>query len=99
MKVPGVIVTYCPRCNAHTEHSVSLYKKGKDRRLAWGARRHEWEKKGYGGQKEPELKRTAKTTKKQTLKLKCKVCGHVIMREGVRLKKLEIVEGGRSKGA
>ncbi|MEM3387194.1 MAG: 50S ribosomal protein L44e, partial [Nitrososphaerales archaeon] len=55
------------------------------------ARRHAEDKKGYGGQKFPELKRTAKTTKKQTLKLKCKECGRQSMREGIRLRKLEIV--------
>ena len=92
MKVPNVIVTYCPRCRRHTEHIVSLYKKGKEGGLAWGVRRHEEEKKGYGGQKYPELKRTAKTTKKQTLKLKCKECGYTIVKEGIRMKKIEIVE-------
>ena len=92
MKIPNVIVTYCPRCGKRTEHTVTLYKKGKDRGLAWGVRRHEEEKKGYGGQKYPELKRTAKTTKKQTLKLKCRVCGYTIVKEGIRVKKIDIVE-------
>ena len=92
MKVPNVIVTYCPRCRRRTEHSVSLYKKGKERGTAWGVRRHEEEKKGYGGQKYPELKRTAKTTKKLTLKLKCKECGYTIVKEGMRLRRMEIVE-------
>ena len=59
--------------------------------MALGARRHAEDKKGYGGQKFPELKRKAKTTKKQTLKLKCKECGHQTMRKGIRLRKLEIV--------
>ncbi|RLI37628.1 50S ribosomal protein L44e, partial [Candidatus Bathyarchaeota archaeon] len=53
-------------------------------------RRHEWRKKGYGGQKYPRQRRFAKTTKKQTLKLKCKVCGYIIHREGIRLSKLVI---------
>ena len=60
--------------------------------MSWGARKHEEEKKGYGGQKYPELKRTAKTTKKQTLKLTCKECGYTIMKEGIRMKRIEIVE-------
>lgn len=92
MKVPNVINTYCPRCRRYTQHSVSLYKKSKERGLSWGARKHEEEKKGYGGQKYPELKRTAKTTKKQTLKLKCRECGYTIMKEGIRMKRIEIVE-------
>lgn len=91
MKVPKEIRTFCPRCKKHTEHTVALYKKGKDRASALGARRHAEDKKGYGGQKFPELKRTAKTTKKQTLKLKCKECNYIIQRRGMRLRKLEIL--------
>lgn len=58
--------------------------------MSWGARKHEEEKKGYGGQKYPELVRTAKTTKKVTLKLKCKVCGYTLMKKGIRLRKAEL---------
>ncbi|HYA22150.1 MAG TPA: hypothetical protein VEG31_03150, partial [Thermoproteota archaeon] len=32
----------------------------------------------------------AKTTKKQSLRLKCKTCGTFVIREGIRLKKLEV---------
>lgn len=92
MKVPKEIKTYCSRCKAHTVHSVTIYKKGRERRSSAGARHHERDKKGYGGQKFPELVRTAKTTKKVTLKLKCKQCNFVHHREGVRLRKAEIVE-------
>jgi large subunit ribosomal protein L44e len=91
MKVPKEINTYCPRCKKHTVHTITLYKKGKDRTSALGTRRHAEDKKGYGGQKFPELKRTAKTTKKQTLRYKCKDCGYTIQREGIRLRKMEIV--------
>lgn len=90
MKTPKVIVTYCPRCKKHTEHAVTLYKKGKDRVLAEGTRRYKRKQKGYGGQKKPKQRRTAKTTKKQSLKLKCKVCGYTIQRAGMRVKKIEI---------
>ncbi|WP_455276762.1 50S ribosomal protein L44e [[Eubacterium] cellulosolvens] len=90
MKFVKEINTHCPKCKRHTIHSISLYKKGKERSLAGGVRRHEREKHGYGGQKWPELKRTAKTTKKQLLKLKCKDCGYVVSRLGIRLRKLEI---------
>jgi len=58
--------------------------------MSIGARRHAEDKKGYGGQKFPELVRTAKTTKKQVLKLKCKNCNLERMNKGIRLRKLEI---------
>lgn len=90
MKIPKALFTYCPKCKIHTEHVVSLYKKGKDRALAAGARRHERERHGYGGQKYPELKRTAKTTKKVVLKLACKKCNYTLQRKGVRLRKAEL---------
>jgi len=90
MKVPKEITTYCPKCKAHQPHTVTLYKKGKDRALAKGSRHHEREKKGYGGQKYARQRTFAKTTKKQTLKLRCKNCGYTRHREGMRLKKLTI---------
>ncbi|RLE61627.1 MAG: 50S ribosomal protein L44e [Thermoprotei archaeon] len=92
MKFPKEIRTYCPRCRRHTIHIASLYKPGKRRKLAQGERRYAAKKKGYGSKRKPEQKRTAKVTKKQTLKLKCKECGYILMKEGIRLKKLEIVE-------
>lgn len=91
MKVPDSINTYCPKCNEHTEHSVTLYRKGKERGLAIGARRHERELHGYGGQKYPIQRNKAKTTDKKTLVLTCKKCGRKSMRSGIRLRKLEIV--------
>ena len=91
MKVPKQIRTYCPRCKKHTVHSVSVFKKGKTRALAEGQRRYERKMKGYGGQKKPEQKRFAKTTKKQALRLKCTVCGRITHRKGIRLKRLEVV--------
>ena len=90
INLPKTLRTYCPRCRTHTIHTVSIYRKGRDRALAAGARRHEWEKHGYGGQKYPELKRTAKTTKKVVLKLTCKQCGYILHKKGVRLRKATI---------
>jgi len=90
MNVPKEIRTYCPRCKKHQTHTVALYKAGKRRALAKGERRHEQEKKGYGGQKYPLQKEFSKTTKKQTLKLKCKVCGYTRHKDGIRLRKLAI---------
>jgi len=90
MKVPKEISTYCPKCKAQQAHTVSLYKAGKRRALALGERRHKREKSGYGGQKYPLQRKFAKVTKKQTLRLKCKICGYMLHREGIRLKKLSI---------
>lgn len=90
MKYPKDITTYCPRCGKHTEHAVSLYKKGRDRSLAEGNRRYKQKQEGYGGQRKPRQRRTAKTTKKQTVLLRCKTCGCKIPRLGIRLRKLEI---------
>jgi large subunit ribosomal protein L44e len=90
MKIPKELNTFCPHCHKHTPHSVSLYKKGKERASSWGARRQARRKMGYGGQKFPELVRTAKTTKKATLRLKCKTCNKEVMRKGMRLRKAEI---------
>lgn len=90
VNVPKEIRTYCPKCKKHQVHSVSLYKAGKRRALAKGERHHEREKRGYGGQKYPLQREFSKTTKKQTLKLKCKVCGYTRHKDGVRLRKLVI---------
>ncbi len=55
---------FCPKCKKHTVQSVAIYKKGKDRKTALGARRHAEDKKGYGGQKFPELKELPKLRRK-----------------------------------
>jgi large subunit ribosomal protein L44e len=90
LKVPKEISTYCPKCKSHTDHQVALYKKGKERAMSDGARRQDRRKHGYGGQKFPELKRTAKTTKKMLLRLTCRTCDYSVYRFGIRLRKLEI---------
>ena len=90
MKMQKELRKFCPKCKTHTVQAVSTYKKGKDRKGAQGARRHAEDKKGYGGQKFPELKRTAKTTKKVTLRYTCKTCQRKTMKQGMRIRKLEI---------
>jgi large subunit ribosomal protein L44e len=90
MKMQKEQKKFCSKCKTHTVQTVSIYKKGKDRATALGARRHAEDKKGYGGQKFPELKRTAKTTKKITLRYTCKTCQRQRMDEGIRIRKLEI---------
>ncbi len=91
MKVPKEARKYCVKCKKYTNHAYSIYRRGQERASSLGARRHEEDKKGYGGQKFPQLARTAKTTKKQTLELKCAECGRESMKYGMRLRKLEIV--------
>jgi large subunit ribosomal protein L44e len=59
--------------------------------MAEGERRHERKKHGYGGQKYPRQREFSKTTKKETLKLKCKVCSYTRHKDGIRLRKLAIV--------
>jgi large subunit ribosomal protein L44e len=90
MKMQKELRKFCPKCKTHTVQSVSIYKKGRDRKTAEGARRHAEDKKGYGGQKFPELKRTAKTTKKITLRYTCKNCQRKTMNKGIRMRKMEI---------
>ncbi len=90
MNIPKETRTYCPKCKAHQVHTVSLYKPGKRRALARGERHHEREKRGYGGQKYPLQREFAKTTKKQTLRVKCKVCGYMRHKDGIRLRKVTI---------
>jgi large subunit ribosomal protein L44e len=92
LKIPKAINTYCPRCKAHTEHSVTIYKHGKRRTLAEGQRRYLAKQEGYGSKRKPEQKRFAKVTKKTVLKLKCQKCGFILHRRGIRLKKAELVE-------
>jgi large subunit ribosomal protein L44e len=91
MKMEKEMRKFCPRCKTYTVQSLALYKKGRDRAGAEGARRHAEDKKGYGGQKFPELKRTAKTSKKMTLRYTCKTCQFKTMKQGLRIRKLEIL--------
>ncbi|MHA2408048.1 MAG: 50S ribosomal protein L44e [Candidatus Ranarchaeia archaeon] len=90
MKYPRTIKTYCPRCGKHTLFTVSQYKKGQDRRLAEGNRRYARKQEGYGGQRAPRQRKTAKTTKKQSVILSCNTCGYKTLRLGIRLRKLEL---------
>jgi len=92
VKFPKRIRTYCPRCNTHTEHSVTQYKHGKRRSMSEGQRRYERKQEGYGSQRRPEQKRFAKVTKKVVLRIQCSQCGYKRHILGIRLKKIELVE-------
>jgi large subunit ribosomal protein L44e len=91
MKIPRSMRTYCPKCNTHTEHAVSLYKAGKRKAAKKGERHQARRKKGYGGQKFPLQQNQAKVSRKQALMLKCGECNYTLQRKGIRLKKAEVV--------
>jgi len=91
LKVPRTIRTYCPKCRAHTQHKVSIYRPGRRRALAEGQRRYEAKQKGYGSKRKPEQKRFAKTTKKISLVLTCSQCNYTRTRKGIRLRKIELI--------
>jgi len=67
-----------------------MFKKGKESGLRRGVIHHEWDKKGYGGQKFPKQRRKAKVTKKVALVLECVECSYKVVKEGIRLKKVAI---------
>ncbi len=90
MKIPQLINTYCPRCNKHTPHKVSLYKQGKARTLSWGQRQLERKRRGYGGEPRGRLRRKAKITKKVVIILTCNECGRKVWRNLGRLSRAEI---------
>lgn len=91
MNVPKETRRYCPKCKKHTQQKISIYKAGKRRHSAIGERRHAEDKKGYGGQKFPQLAKPAKTTKKITLMYQCTVCKKKTNSYGIRIRKLELI--------
>eukprot|EP01070_Trichotokara_eunicae_P009580 Trichotokara_eunicae@DN6120_c0_g1_i1.p2 len=95
---PKTKKTCCAKCNKHTVHKVSQYKKGKDSIYKKGKRRYDRKQKGFGGQSKPILRRKAKTTKKIVLKLECSVCK--IKKQAVlkRCKHFEIGGDKKKKG-
>jgi large subunit ribosomal protein L44e len=80
---PKTMSTYCTEAQKHVTWKVSQYKKGRDSKKAQGKRRYDAKQRGFGGQTKPILRRTAKLTKKTTLKLECTVFNK---RKGVDMK-------------
>lgn len=95
---PKARKTHCSKCNAHLDHKVSLYKKGKDRPVAQGARRYKRKQQGYGGQTKPILRRKVKSTKKVVLKLECSTCKRKQCKVFRRAKHVEIGAQKKAKG-
>merc|ERR1711934_593264 len=69
--------TYCKRCNKHHPHAVSQYKAGKASLVAQGKRRYDRKQSGFGGQTKPVFRKKVKTTKKISVRLKCKECQYI----------------------
>jgi large subunit ribosomal protein L44e len=91
MKIPKTIKSICPRCKKHQEFKVSIYKKGRDRKLAEGTRRYNRKKRGYGSQPKPIFRKNAKVNKKTVPMYKCTVCGYTKEGRPQRIKKFEII--------
>ncbi|KAI8797334.1 60S ribosomal protein L36a [Biomphalaria glabrata] len=75
VNVPKNRRTHCKRCNKHTEHKTTQYKRSKERLVAAGKRQYDRKQSGFKGQTRPKLRKKAKTSKKIVLKLECKECG------------------------
>jgi large subunit ribosomal protein L44e len=95
---PKTRKTHCQKCNSHRLHKVSIYKKGKDRPEAQGARRYRRKQMGYGGQTKPILRRKAKSTKRLVLKLECSECKTKQCKTSQRAKHVEIGAQKKAKG-
>ena len=92
MKFPKTINRYCPYCRAHTKHSVSLYKKGKERAMNHVRRRLERKKKGYGSFPKEIFHKNAKMNKRSQPILECSECGKKQYSKSYRVKKFELQE-------
>lgn len=82
---------FCSKCNKTTDHSVSLYKKGKERTLSEGRRRYNRKLRGYGSQPKPIFRKNAKVNKRSMPLITCKECGKKCYKQAQRLKKFELV--------
>jgi large subunit ribosomal protein L44e len=91
MKIENQIMAYCPYCNKHTPHKVSVFSKKAPRGLAWHTLAHNRSIKGYVGSVEPKV-RAKKLGKRQVLLLQCTVCKKTVQRAlfGRTKKKVEV---------
>lgn len=91
MKMENQIMAYCPYCNKHTLHKVSVYHSEPQRGQSVGTRRHNRAIIGYTGSAEARI-HAKKLGKRQKLMLKCTVCGKTVERAlyGRTKKKIEI---------
>ena len=103
MKIPKSQKSYCKYCKKHTEHAVAQAKKRERGALKRGSlarlEKRGSGKSGYGNKGKYSRKAIsswkrvgAKSSKKQDLRLKCKICGKTtIPKRNTRAKKVEFV--------
>jgi large subunit ribosomal protein L44e len=91
MKVPKEKRMYCPKCNKHTVHKISIHKKGKEDYMRQGWRRYYRKKRGYGSQPKPIFRKNAKLNKLTLPLYKCNECGRILHGIALRIKKFEIM--------
>lgn len=89
--MPKEVNRYCPKCNKHTIHKVSIYKKGKEDYMHRGWRRYNRKKRGYGLQPKPIFHKNAKINKRTLPMFKCADCGRIDPGKAMRIKKFEIM--------
>lgn len=91
MEIKKEITTYCPKCNAHTLHTLRMPSKSPQRGLSKATRRHNRAVSGYGGSVEPRI-HPKKLGKRQKVLMECKKCKFVVERVfgGRTKKKIEI---------
>ena len=93
MKYPKVVMAYCKTCKKHTEHTVKQIKKrarGSAHPNSQSTKRFARKMKGYHSFPRPNPKGDGKPTKKVDLRLVCKVCGKMLTKGGIRVKKFEL---------
>ena len=73
MKIPAVIVTYCPFCRKHGEHKLLEIKKKGRRTASAGQRKFVKQTKGYKGKKAGKPKKVSQSIN-QTMQLECQTC-------------------------
>lgn len=92
MKLPKVVVAYCPKCGKHTPHDIERVKKVKASEMKAGQRRFRRATSGYGGFPRPKFEGREKPTKRIALRYRCQVCKKATTPPGIRAKKFELVE-------
>ncbi|TLZ70446.1 MAG: 50S ribosomal protein L44e [Methanobacteriota archaeon] len=92
MKMPRVIMGYCPHCNKHTQLEVERVKNRPRSEMRRGQRRFRRVSRGYGGFPRPKPEGREKPTKRIHLRYRCKECKKAHQRPAWRAKKFELVE-------
>lgn len=93
MKMPRVIKTHCPHCNAHQEHEVERIKRRRASEMKKGQRRFRRVMSGYRGFPRPKPAGREKPTKRIPLRYRCRECRKAHQKSGCfRAGKFELTE-------